>query len=152
MARAHSRQTAMIRYTLRCDRDHEFESWFQSADAFARLEAAGRLSCAVCGGTGVSKSLMAPAVRAGHDDAGAPGDLSTPRSPVEQALAALRRHVEENSEYVGLKFADEARAIHAGDSPGRAIHGEARPDDARALLEEGVPVAPLPFRTRRRAH
>lgn len=140
----------MIRYTLTCDQDHAFESWFQSADAFDRLKAAGRVACAICGTTGVTKALMAPAVR--QDKARDPEALTTPASDMEKALAAMRRQIEENSEYVGLNFAAEARAIHEGDSPHRTIHGEARADEARKLIEDGVPVAPLPFVPRNRTN
>ncbi|HQY44470.1 MAG TPA: DUF1178 family protein [Paracoccaceae bacterium] len=134
----------MIRYTLTCEQDHGFESWFQSAEAFDRLKTAGRISCATCGSTSVEKALMAPAVRP-TVDAAPTGALSQPTSEIEKAFAALRRQVEENSEYVGLNFVSEARAIHDGDKPNRAIYGEARAEDARKLIEEGVPVAPLPF-------
>ncbi|PTE22454.1 DUF1178 domain-containing protein [Cereibacter changlensis JA139] len=133
----------MIRYSLKCDQDHGFESWFQSAAAFDDLAAAGRLSCPVCGSVTVDKTLMAPAVRPARK--AAPGALAAPGSKVEEALAALRKQVEENSEYVGLNFAAEARAIHEGDAPQRAIYGEAKLEEARRLVEDGVPVAPLPF-------
>ncbi|TKA94703.1 DUF1178 family protein [Cereibacter changlensis] len=133
----------MIRYSLKCDQDHGFESWFQSAAAFDDLAAAGRLSCPVCGSVTVEKTLMAPAVRPARK--AAPGVLTAPGSKVEEALAALRKQVEENSEYVGLNFAAEARAIHEGDAPQRAIYGEAKLEEARRLVEDGVPVAPLPF-------
>ena len=73
------------------------------------------------------------------------GALTTPSSPNEIAIAEMRRKIEKNSEYVGMSFAQEARDIHNGDAPERAIYGEAKPQDAKALLEEGVPVAPLPF-------
>ncbi|MFO1174323.1 MAG: DUF1178 family protein [Paracoccaceae bacterium] len=146
----------MIHYALTCDKDHAFESWFQSAEAFDRLQAAGHIGCAVCGSVRVGKSLMAPAVRparaTGGDTAAPVGPLSTPRSAVEEALAALRRQVEENSEYVGPDFAAEARAIHDGDAPARAIYGEAHRDEARRLVEDGVPVAPLPFLPARKAN
>lgn len=145
----------MIHYALTCDKDHAFESWFQSAEAFDRLQAAGHIGCAVCGSVRVGKSLMAPAVRparAGDDTAGTAGALSTPRSAVEEALAALRRQVEAHSEYVGPDFAAEARAIHEGDAPARAIYGEAHRDEARRLVEDGVPVAPLPFLPVRKAN
>ena len=78
--------------------------------------------------------------------------LTEPQSPVERSLANLRRHIEANSEYVGLNFVKEARKMHAGTIPDRAIHGEARQDEARALIEEGVPVAPLPFIPTRRTN
>lgn len=133
----------MIRYTLRCDKDHEFDSWFGSAGAFDSLAAAGRLSCPSCGSAEVRKALMAPSVRPGKN---APDTaLSKPASEIEAALAALRKQVEENSEYVGLNFVAEARAIHEGEAPRRAIYGEAKVEEAKRLVEDGVPVAPLPF-------
>lgn len=133
----------MILYALQCDHDHDFESWFKSAQAFETLLAAGMVSCSLCGSTKVHKKLMAPAVRPARDATDAP--LTTPRSKVEEAFAALRRQVEDNSEYVGMNFATEARAIHDGDAPERAIHGEAKPEEAKALLEDGIAVTPLPF-------
>lgn len=138
----------MIRYTLRCAKGHDFESWFQSAAAFDALQAAGHISCSLCGEGSVTKALMAPAVAQGKDRPA----LGQPQSEVEAAMAALRRQVEENSEYVGLGFAAEARAMHDGTSPTRAIYGEARPDEARKLIEDGVPVAPLPFLPSRKAN
>jgi hypothetical protein len=130
----------MIRYSLTCDKGHDFDSWFQSAAAFDTLSAGGHVTCAICGSTAVTKTLMAPAIR--------PADkapLAAPQSDLEQKLAALRQHVEENSDYVGLSFAAEARAMHEGRVPERAIYGEARPDEAKKLIEDGIPVAPLPF-------
>ncbi|GGL70589.1 DUF1178 family protein [Wenxinia marina] len=143
----------MIRYALKCTDGHDFESWFASADAFDRLKVAGQLSCAVCGGTSVDKALMAPRVSTDASDAPAPAPtLSTPSTPMEKAMAALRRRIEAESDYVGLSFAAEARAMHEGDKPHRAIHGEAKPEEARALLEDGIPIAPLPFLPTRRAN
>lgn len=142
----------MIRYSLRCGNDHGFDSWFKGADAFAALQSARQVACPVCGSTEVHKDLMTPAVRPARKAAPSNSregadrpDLSAPASDLEAQIAALRRQIEENSEYVGMNFATEARRIHAGEAPGRAIHGEARPDEARAMLEEGLPVAPLPF-------
>lgn len=139
----------MIRYALRCEKGHDFDGWFRSSEAFAALKTAGQVTCAACGSTEVEKALMAPAVAA---DASAERPLAGPRNPQEAALERLRRHVEETSDYVGLSFAQEARAIHEGERPARAIHGEARPEEARKLLEDGIPVAPLPFLPRRRAN
>lgn len=139
----------MIRFTLSCDNDHRFDSWFASAAAFDTLDRAGMLACAVCGSAKVHKALMAPAVTTDRPDA---RPLSAPASPAEQALADLRRKVEEGSEYVGLSFAAEARAMHDGDTPERAIWGEARADEARRLIEDGVPVAALPFGPRKRTN
>jgi hypothetical protein len=144
----------MIRYSLTCDKGHDFESWFQSAAAYDRLVAAGQIGCALCGSTAVNKALMTPAVRPA-EKAGLPAPeapLTTPQSDLERRLAALRAHIEETSDYVGLSFADEARAMHDGRAPERPIHGEARPDDARRLIEDGIPVAPLPFLPRRQAN
>ncbi len=149
----------MIQYTLRCDKDHRSDSWFQSAAAFDALARGGHLSCPVCGSGDVSKALMAPSVVKGKTaamrrDAALTGEtlpvLSTPQGDVERALAALRRKVEENSDYVGDRFVAEARAMHLGDTPERAIYGEARLDQARALIEEGVPLLPLPFRPKQK--
>lgn len=139
----------MIRFTLSCDNDHRFDSWFASAAAYDTLDRAGMLACAVCGSAQVSKAMMAPAVTTDRLDA---RSLSAPASPAEQALADLRRKVEEGSEYVGLSFAAEARAMHDGDTPERAIWGEARADEARRLIEDGVPVAALPFGPRKRTN
>lgn len=135
----------MIRYSLKCGAGHGFESWFKNADGFQALQAAGQVVCPVCGVIEVEKDLMAPAVRPAGTAAAAKPDLSTPGTDLEEKLAALKKQIEENSEYVGMNFAAEARKIHAGDAPERTIHGEAKPDEARAMIEEGLPVAPLPF-------
>jgi len=143
----------MIHFTLKCDKDHRFDSWFQSSEAFDKLKAAGMVSCTECGSTQVEKAMMAPRVQASRKNATSPDDrgratpdpLSTPASPAEQAMAELRRKVEENADYVGMNFVSEARDIHDGLSPERAIYGEAKPEEARKLIKDGVPVAPLPF-------
>ena len=158
----------MIRYSLKCAQAHEFESWFQSAEGYDALHAAGHITCAVCGSADVNKLLMAPAVRPARSAATPPAlpssgsvpnappqpasPLSQPRTEVEHALAALRAQVEANSEYVGLNFAAEARNMHDGLTPERAIYGEAKPEEAKKLIEDGVPVAPLPFLPRRKAN
>ena len=136
----------MVRYSLSCADGHHFESWFQSAKAFDDLAGRGLLACAECGSPKVEKVLMAPSVSTSRQD------LTTPQDQREALLAAMRRHVEENSDYVGMNFAAEARKIHAGESPERNIWGEAKPDEAKALLEEGIPVAPLPFIPKRSAN
>lgn len=145
----------MIRYSLRCDSDHDFESWFQSAGAFDSLKAAGHICCAVCGSTVVEKALMAPAVSETRTEPGADEAkpvLSRPDTEIEKAISALRKKVEENADYVGRDFVREARAMHDGEAPNRSIWGEARPDEAKALMEDGVPVAPLPFLPSRKAN
>ncbi|AHD01587.1 DUF1178 family protein [Leisingera methylohalidivorans] len=165
----------MIQYSLKCTEGHSFDSWFQSAAAFDKLAAAGLVSCAVCGSAQVEKAIMAPRVRTGRKAVSAvgepepraappaapeaapapsagPGVLSRPTGKVEQAIADLRKKVEENSDYVGGSFVKEARAMHLGEAPERAIHGEAKLEDARELIEEGVPVLPLPFRPGRKSN
>lgn len=148
----------MIRYSLTCKDGHSFDGWFQSAAGFEALQNAGLVSCASCGSVQIGKALMSPAVVA--DKAAMPhaippapaSSLRTPANPAEVALAALRRKVEEHSEYVGMSFAAEARAIHDGDAPERSIWGETRPDEAIALIKDGIPVAPLPFMPKRGVH
>jgi hypothetical protein len=143
----------MIKYTLKCNLDHSFESWFASSAAFQTLVDANMVACPVCGSSDVTKTLMAPQVttarkkadaRDGPETQPAP-DLSTPANPQEVALAKIKNHVQNNSDYVGMNFAREARAIHDGDAPERAIYGEANLTEAKKLIEDGVPVAPLPF-------
>ncbi len=141
----------MIRYALKCTDDHSFESWFQSAEAFEKLHTAGMVACPVCGSEDVEKAIMAPRVCPSRSKAVVPSKpaekptLTEPMSEAEQALAKLRKEVEKNSDYVGLSFAAEARKMHDGEVPHRSIYGEAKPDDAKKLIEDGVPVAPLPF-------
>lgn len=139
----------MIQYALKCTQDHSFDSWFQSADAFDKLKAAGMVTCVHCGSSEVEKAVMAPRVNAKAHEATA---LTAPSSEAEAAIAKLKQHIEDNSDYVGRDFASEARAMHAGDSPERAIWGEAHRDDAKKLIEDGVPVAPLPFTPTRKSN
>ncbi len=141
----------MIRYDLTCPEGHTFDSWFQSAEAFDALRAARHLSCAICGAAGVEKRIMAPAVRPARK-AGEKPKLKEPASDLEAAMAEMRRQIEANSDYVGMNFATEARRMHEGEIDERAIYGEAKAEDARALLEDGIPVAPLPFLPKRQAN
>ena len=143
----------MIQYSLKCENDHSFDSWFASADAYDKLADNGMVSCAVCGSTKVSKAIMAPRVRTtkGKEAPVAP-TLPTEKSAAEQAMAEMRAQVEQNSEYVGTNFATEARSMHLGDAPERAIYGEAKPEEAKSLIEDGIPVAPLPFMPTRKSN
>ena len=146
----------MIQYTLKCSNDHRFDSWFQSAEGFDKLKAAGMVTCAICGDTQVEKAIMAPRVRPARSAAAPLKDaetpLSAPANPAEQALAELKKQVEKNSDYVGANFAKEARSMHMGDTPERAIYGEAKPEEAKSLIEDGVPVVPLPFTPGRKSN
>ncbi|KMW59550.1 hypothetical protein AIOL_004532 [Candidatus Rhodobacter oscarellae] len=144
----------MIRYALKCSDDHSFESWFASAKAFDTVKSAGMVVCPVCGSDQVEKAIMAPRVSPARSKAEKPADrpLAAPMSDAEKALSEVRKHVEENSDYVGLGFAAEARKMHQGEAPTRSIYGEARTEDAKKLIEEGVPVAPLPFIPQRKTN
>ena len=158
----------MIQYSLKCAQGHAFDSWFKSSDAFEALKSSGHLVCAVCGSDDVGKTLMAPRLRAGREAVPAEPPArpkvpvpSGPRMPaaahvedpkLRAALAELKRKVEAQSDYVGTDFAREARAMHLGETPSRSIYGETRPDEARALIEDGVPVMPLPFMPTRKTN
>jgi hypothetical protein len=143
----------MIQYALKCKDGHSFDSWFQSADAFEKLHRAGLIECAVCGDGTVSKAVMSPRVNSAVANVQKPERaLSEPASPAQQALAELRKTIEKNADYVGNRFVDEARAIHEGTAPERAIYGEARLEDAKKLMDEGVPVAPLPYSPNRKVN
>ncbi len=148
----------MIRYSLKCASNHDFDSWFQSATGFDVLVAAGHVACPQCGSRSVAKSLMAPSVRPARSQAKQVQEqppenpLSAPQSDTEAAFATMRREIVANSEYVGMNFAAEARAMHDGDTPARSIYGEARLDQAKALIDDGVPVAPLPFMPTRKVN
>ena len=129
----------MIRYDLKCAKGHRFESWFGSSADFDKLTGAGMVSCVVCGDAGVEKAIMAPRV------AKRERPLSAPASPAEQAVKELRKKIEDSADNVGTNFAAEARAIHDGDAPERTIYGEAKIEDAKSLIDDGIPVAPLPW-------
>lgn len=139
----------MIRYALKCRNDHGFESWFKSAEAFDSLQASGMIACPECADKTVAKTLMAPQVKASKTprspDVSAQPVTNAPDPQLVEAIRTIRDHVEKNSDYVGDRFATEARAMHAGDLPHRSIYGEVRPDEARKLKEDGVPAMPLPF-------
>ncbi len=137
----------MIQFALKCKDDHRFESWFKSSEAFDKLHAAGMVNCIICGSTQVEKALMAPKVQGRRSKVSA-----QPPEVTQQALAELKKQVEQNSEYVGMNFSQEARDIHDGTAPARSIYGEAKPDEARKLIEDGVPVTPLPFVTGRKSN
>ena len=142
----------MIRFDLRCGDGHGFDSWFASGEAFARLKAAGQVVCPACGSVDVEKALMAPRVRPSRKAAGEKVPVATPDPQVVEAIKRLRAHVETNSDDVGDRFAAEARAMHLGDIPERAIRGEASRAEARELIEDGIPVMPLPFIPTRKAN
>ncbi len=134
----------MIKFHLKCDQDHQFESWFQSGAAFDKLVTAGMINCTTCGSTDVTKMIMAPAVNTSNS-------IAVPKQ-TNAALAELKKKVEANSEYVGSDFATEAREIHDGTKPERPIYGEANLQEAKKLVDDGIPVMPLPFIPRKKAN
>ncbi|MDP3746143.1 MAG: DUF1178 family protein [Phenylobacterium sp.] len=132
----------MIRYALACEAAHEFEGWFGSSDDFDDQLARGLVACPVCDSKAVAKQIMAPNLAGTKKNT---PDLPWPmRSMVMEAMGQVRRHVEENFDYVGDAFAGEARAIHEGRSEDRGIYGEATPAEVKALIKDGVRIAPLP--------
>jgi hypothetical protein len=135
----------MIRYALVCEHGHDFEGWFGASSDYDEQYERGLLECPVCGSKAVSKAIMAPAVAGTKAQGGPPGPpvLSDPGAR-EMMMQAVRRHVEDNFDYVGDAFASEARAIHEGRSEDRGIYGEASGREVKKLIEDGVPVAPLP--------
>ena len=153
----------MIRYSLQCERGHAFESWFQSSSAYESQEKRKLVNCPICGSAKVERAIMAPQIvsQTRHDRAEpAPAPAVAPAAEVtaptstpllmaqERELRAkikeLRDHIVKNADNVGERFPNEARKMHYGDIEHRPIYGEASPDEARALIEEGVEVAPLP--------
>lgn len=132
----------MIRYALRCDAGHGFEGWFGSSSDFDDQKARGLLECPLCASKAVEKQIMAPAVvgarKTVQDEAAGKAEM------MMQVAHAIRSHVEENFDDVGDAFASEARAIHEGRAEERGIYGQASPKEVRELVEDGVPVAPLP--------
>ena len=157
----------MIRYALRCDRDHTFESWFQNSAAYDKQAKRGLVTCPICNSAKVEKTIMAPRL-ARADVPEPPPPIPTPepapqaapaKAPVattpvaivgaqerelRQKLKELRDHVTKNANYVGAKFPEEARKIHYGETEHRSIYGEASPEEAKALHEEGIEFHPLP--------
>jgi hypothetical protein len=136
-----TREASVIVYNLRCKNSHEFEGWFRDSSAFDAQASAGKLVCPTCDTRKVEKAIMAPAV-SGTKKA----DISGPEEmrKMRQFMTGLRRYVQDNAEYVGPKFAEEARKIHYGESEERQIYGEATVKEAIELVEEGLNVAPLP--------
>jgi hypothetical protein len=133
----------MIKYALQCGAGHAFEGWFGASADYDDQVARGLLSCPACGSAHVEKQIMAPAVT-GTKKSVASEPPPPKREVMMEAAARVRAHVEDNFDYMGDAFAAEARAIHEGRSEERGIYGEATPTEVKALIEDGVRVAPLP--------
>jgi hypothetical protein len=139
----------MIKYALGCAEGHAFDSWFPDSAAYDKQRKRGFVACPECGSTRVDKAIMAPAV-VGGDRAvtveASPGiSIDDPRRRAREFYLRMRREIEANTDDVGAKFPDVARAIHLGDEPERAIRGRASLAEAKSLLEDGVAVMPLPM-------
>jgi hypothetical protein len=129
----------MIIFDLKCmAQGHIFEAWFGSSDDYEAQRARGLVACPICGASEVDKAPMAPNIPA-------KGAAPEAVKAVLADMAAAQKKMLAGSDFVGDKFADEARAIHLGESEARAIHGQATPQEAEDLRDEGIPVAPLPF-------
>lgn len=131
----------MIVFDLKCGKGHVFETWFKDGKTFDRQAKAGKVCCPVCGNSKVEKAPMAPAVTRGKTAEGAGANTGQ----MMKALRKLRSEIEKNSDYVGPKFAEEARKIHYGEVDRRNIYGEATTEEAKSLKEEGVDVHPIPW-------
>ena len=130
----------MIVYNLRCRNSHEFEGWFRDSAAYEAQSKSGALTCPVCDSRKVEKAIMAPAI-AGAKKTAVTADEA---KQMRQFMTGLRKYVQENADYVGPNFAEEARKIHYGETEHRHIYGEASIEEAKELVEEGVDDAPLP--------
>jgi hypothetical protein len=148
----------MIRYNLRCERGHAFESWFQSSQAYESQEKRSLVTCPACGSAKVERAIMAPQIVSKKKDRAEPAPVasteaaaptSTPLMMAQERelrakLKELRDHIVKNADNVGERFPSEARKMHYGDIEHRPIYGEASPEEARSLIDEGVEVSPLP--------
>lgn len=132
----------MILFQLRCANDHEFEGWFRDNAGFDAQSAAGEIACPICASTQVGKAIMAPRL---NKATGQALDAQGAAREVRRLLSDLRQKVEENCDYVGEKFPDEARKIHYGDTEARPIYGEASPEEAKDLQDEGIAVVSVPW-------
>ena len=141
----------MINYTLKCDQNHTFDSWFKSAEAFEMLVKKSMVVCSECGSTKISKAIMAPSVSTSRKKYIKSQELEN-KSKIKTDILKLKKKIEENSEYVGNNFANEARSMYLGETPERSIYGEAKADDAKKLIEDGIPVMPLPFLPAKKAN
>jgi hypothetical protein len=138
----------MIKYALVCETGHDFESWFPDSASYDMQARRGFIACPVCQSTRVAKQIMAPRVSSGRaKQGGEDAKQATPAvfDPDAAAMRAFRAFVLANTENVGRAFAEESRKMHYGEAESRAISGEASGEDVRELLEEGIPVLPVPI-------
>jgi hypothetical protein len=146
----------MILYDLVCPKDHRFESWFRNSNAVEKLIKAGEVSCPACGSKKVQKAPMAPRIAKGASTEKAlvaknDGEVTEAMERAMKAFAELRDVIEKKFENVGERFPEEARKIHYGETPGRGIYGDASPEEAEALRDEGIEVQVIPWKRRKDA-
>jgi hypothetical protein len=134
----------LIRFSLICDHDHEFEAWFRSNDDFDTQKKRGFVDCPTCGSSKVGKALMAPAVSTGRKREKIALAMNEMQKKAMAEIKALSEKIRENADYVGDKFAEEARKIHFGEADARGIYGEATLEEAKSLAEDGVGFMPIP--------
>lgn len=129
----------MIVFALHCGQGHEFEAWFRDGDSFEAQQRAGEIACPECGDTGIEKALMAPRLSRSREPA------PLPPAKLRAALHELRRQIETNCDYVGERFAEEARRIHYGETDPHGIYGEASEEESRSLADEGIEFGRIPW-------
>jgi hypothetical protein len=134
----------LIRFSLICEHEHEFEAWFRSSEDFETQKKRGFVDCPACGSTKVQKALMAPALSTGRSREKVALAMGEAQKEAMAQLKALSQKMRENADYVGDKFAEEARKIHFGETDQRGIYGEATPEEAKSLAEDGVEFMPIP--------
>lgn len=145
----------MILFDLKCSQGHRFEGWFRNGAAYEAQAAAQAITCPICGDAQIDKAPMAPSIAKGgrgnreREEAAPPpaipDETTLAQAEILRQLRELRSEVEKNADYVGDRFAEEARKIHYGEVEGRAIYGETSSEQAEALREEGVPIARIPW-------
>ena len=144
----------MIKFKLKCAHNHSFESWFKNQEGFETLKMSRLIRCPICQSHDVEKTLMSPTIhKKAEKNTKAPQkakhSLKAPASKMEADIKKLKAKIESHFENVGDNFAKEARAIHDGDAPKRAIYGEANVKEAQSLIEDGISVTPLPWGRKR---
>ena len=133
-----------MHYSLVCDNDHKFDAWFRSAEAFDEQSSRGIVTCPICNSPKIGKGLMAPSVSRGNSEKVSVSIGHPQQNQLREALRALRNKVTTEADYVGDKFADEARKIHFKEVDARGIYGEATREEVASLIEDGVDFMPLP--------
>lgn len=134
----------MIQYALVCENDHQFEGWFRNAEAFEAQSASGTLECPICASSDVHKALMAPAVSKGANEKVSLSAGHPEQQQIRESIRRLRNKLVSDAEYVGDRFADEARKIHLQESEARGIYGEATREEVGSLVDDGIDFMPLP--------